>query len=244
MPELSILMPCYNDGHVLPGTVKALNDVVTHNSLNVEVLIIDDESKDDTVEVGKRLLDEYPALHIRLLARKRLRPGFGGVVRYGMAYATGRFCVLVTADGTEPLELLPQFLAKLRAGAQLVQCTRYQRTEDVAHVPLRFRVYQAIYRRLVRLLLGISISDTTYGFRGFDRVFIQALGTSSNRFNICPEMTLKAVLSGGRVEYISGRVREFGEAGGLKFRLPNEILGYAHVLVRAVLHRAGVLRWF
>ena len=243
MTELSIIVPCYNDEQVLEDSIRSVNDVVTHASLSVETIIVDDESTDRTREVAKELIESYPALHIRVLARKRRRRGFGVVVRYGMAHATGRFCALVSSDGYDPVELLPQFLQKLRSGCQLVQCSRYIRAEDLREVPFSYRIYQSIYRTAVRLLLGAKIRDTTYGFRAFDRIYVQALGTSSSRFNICPEITFKVLTSGGKIEYIPGRPKPFTQGGSVKFQLPFEIWGYAYVLFRAALHRIGIL-WF
>jgi glycosyltransferase involved in cell wall biosynthesis len=242
MPEISILIPCCNDAAVLRTTMSRLHDTVTHSSLNVETLIVDDASTDNTLELANQLQEEYPALHIRVFARKGPR-GFGGLVRFGMAYATGPFCVIVSSNGHDPVELMPAFLAKLREGKHLVQCSRYSRKEDAYSVPLKFRLYQVVYRLGVRLLLGRSIRDTTYGFRAFNRNYVQALGTSSNRFNVCPEMTFKILLSGGSIDYVAGRQGDAIKGGSQKFRLPFEIWGYAGVLARAFLCRLG-LRWF
>lgn len=243
MVELSIIIPCRNDAAVLGETLAVLHDVVTRNSLIVETLVVDDESTDGTLDVAGDLVARYPPLRIRLLARKRLRHGFGAVVRYGLAYARGPYVALVAADGTDPLELLPRFLARLRDGAQLAQCTRYANAADATHVPRRYRTYQTVYRWAVRLLLGRDIRDTTYGFRAFDRVFVQAVGLSANRFNVCPEMTFKALLAGGRIDYVPGRPRPYRHGVPEKFKLPWEIGGYAYVVMRAALHRFGVLTW-
>jgi glycosyltransferase involved in cell wall biosynthesis len=244
MPELSIIVPCRDDAGVLPGTLDSLHQVVTQGSLSVETLIVDDESSDDTIEVAKRAALTYPALHVRVLSRKRLLPGMGGVLRYGMAFATGPYAALVSSDGQDPVELIPVFLRHLRAGRHLVQCSRYLRPEDAGAVTPKFRVYQYIYRAATKLLVGTAAADTTYGFRAFDRVFILALGLSSKRFNVCPEMTFKVLLCGGSIEYVPGKPRGFLAGGQSKFQLPSEILGYAYVLLRAGLHRAGIRRWF
>src|SRR5262249_42850548 len=226
MSELSILIPTFNDEAVLRGTVGKLHDTVTHSSLNVETLVVDDESTDGTLDVAQQLIADYPALHIRVFARKRRHRGFGGLIRFGMAYAVSPYCVIVSSDGHDPVELLPTFLNKLRSGSHLVQCSRYLRKEDAVSVPFLFRAYQAIYRGAVRLLLGMSIRDSTYGFRAFNRNYVHALGVSANRFNICPEMTFKILLSGGAVEYVPGRQGDLRHGGSQKFRLPFEILGY------------------
>lgn len=244
MAELSIIICCRNDSEVLEDSVSQINDVVTHHSLNVETLIVDDESDDDTLRVAQNLVAMFPALHVRVLARRRRSAGFGSVLRYGMAYAQGRYCAVVSSDGYDPVELLPTFLAHLRNGCQMVQCTRYSKHDDAGTTPLSFRAYQRIYRLLVRLLLSLKISDTTYGFRAFDRIFVTAIGTSSLRFSVCPEMSFKTLLSGGKIEYVPGKPKPFRQGGSTKFQLPAEIWGYAWVLFRATLHRYRLLRWF
>lgn len=243
MPELSIIMPCFNQAQTLSATVDRLNEVITEASLDVELIILDDESDDTTLQVARELVDAYPSLHIRIFHRIRRRRGFGAVMRFGMAYATGRYCCFVSADGLDPMELLPEFVKRLRAGAHHVQVSRYIRPEDRQSVQLKFRVSQAIYRRLIRLLLGKTITDSTYGFRAFHRALVTALGTSSNRFNICPEITFKLLLSGARMEYIPGQQHPYQGGGSTKFQLPVETPGYLYVLLRATLHRVGVY-WF
>jgi dolichol-phosphate mannosyltransferase len=72
---------------------------------------------------------------------------------------------------------------------------------------------------------------------------MQAIGLSSNRFSICPEMTFKTMLAGGQIGYLSGQPLPRPGTGSEKFKLSNEIAGYALVLLRATVHRLGI-RWF
>lgn len=206
--------------------------------------MIDAGSEDETVDEARRLAEEFPNLHLRIFVRDRLPLSFGGMIRFAMAHASGRYCAIVSADGTDPVGLLPEMLRRLRAGATMTVCSRYIRPEDTRRIGLTYRVYQRIYRAAAKMLLGREVTDSTYGFRAFNRLEIQALGTSGNRFNIFPEMTFKVLASGGVVEYLAGAPQPVGVGGSEKFKLPNEILGYAGVLGRAALHRAGVVRWF
>ncbi len=107
------------------------------------------------------------------------------------------------------------------------------------HLPRQFVLYQTIYRRAIRLLLGVDIPDSTYGFRGFNRTFVQALGLTARRMSVCSEITFKVLLSGGKIERVPG-----GPTGPMlreqsKFKLGNELGGYALMLLRARLHNAG-----
>jgi dolichol-phosphate mannosyltransferase len=243
MSELSIIMPCLNEEQSLPAAIEKLHEVVTAASLDVETIILDDESEDATLRTAQTLIERYPALHIRVFHRIRHRRGYGAVMRFGMAYATGRYCCFVSADGLDPVQLLPEFVRRLRAGAQHVQVSRYIRPEDQRTVERKFRIYQAVYRRLIRIVLGQTITDSTYGFRAFNRTYLMALGANSNRFNLCPEITFKMLLSGAKMEYVAGQPHPYLGGGSTKFQLPRESVGYLYVLLRAALHRAGVY-WF
>jgi dolichol-phosphate mannosyltransferase len=241
--ESSILVPTLDDAATLGTTVESLNRVVAVTGTAAEVLIVDAGSRDGTLELAAALADRYPLLHMRVLVQERAHSGFGSTVRLGVAYAQGRFCAIVMPDARDPLEILPEMLKKLRSGSHLVLCSRYDAPDGERAVPGRFVTYQRVYRRAIRLLLGYDIADSTYGFRAFNRTFVQALGLTSHSFAICPEITFKVMLAGGQVDRVPGAQTGPMYTDQSKFRLRNELGGYALTLVRAGLHRAG-LRWF
>ncbi len=245
MPELSVIVPTLNDAPAMSGTISAIDAVVGHAAITTELLIVDGGSTDSTQHVAAELADQYPALHTRVLQRvSGGRPlGFGSMVRYGMAYASGRYCALVAADGSDPIELLPAMVNELRKNRQLVICSRYSEPAGPSRVAARFRLYQRIYRKAIRLGLGRELPDSTNGFRVFDRKYVQALGFSSNRFSVCPEISFKVLLSSGDLVFVAGQPQGFPGQVAPKFALPHEILAYAYVLARACLHRLGI-RWF
>ncbi|MCC7496085.1 MAG: glycosyltransferase family 2 protein [Bryobacterales bacterium] len=242
MPELSIVIPSLQQADNLPSLLAELNRIVVDHSMDVETVISDDASEDETLEVAAGLKGEYPDLRIRVLHRYKPRRGYGAVVRYGLAHATGRFAAIVAANGQNPAELLPRMLQMARQGAHLVQCSRFDRAADEQTVPLVFRCYQSAYRLMARAVLGRWISDSTYGFKLFDRVLAFALGLSSNKLSLSPELTFKILLAGGQVRFVHGSRPEQGK-NGARFHLLRDAPGYLRVLARAGLHRVGIL-WF
>lgn len=241
--ETSILIPTLDDASTIKPTIEMLNTVTAAAGAPAEVLVVDAGSRDGTLELAAELADRFPLLHMRLLVQDRDHSGFGSVLRLGMAYAQGRFCVVLMPDARDPLELIPKMISELRGGADLVLCSRYEDGTRAPGIPRRFAIYQSLYRRAIKLLLRVDIPDSTYGFRAFNRTFVQALGISGQRLSVCPEITFKVLLSGGRTERVQGvptgpMVREQS-----KFRLGNELVGYALTLLRAALHRIG-WRWF
>jgi dolichol-phosphate mannosyltransferase len=241
--ETSIVIPTLNDGATLAATVERLHHVLASSGASAEILIVDAGSQDETLAEASRLADQYPLLHIRVLVQDRARAGFGSVVRLGVAYAEGRFCVLVMPDARDPLDLIPKMIGELRGGSHLVLCSRYEGGAASANLPRRFVAYQAIYHRAIRLLLGLDIPDSTYGFRAFSRTFVQALGLTARHMSVCSEITFKVILAGGEVTRVPGAPTGPLLSEQPKFRLGNELAGYALVLGRAKLHTLG-LNWF
>jgi dolichol-phosphate mannosyltransferase len=241
--ETSIVIPTLDDAATIGATVERLNRVIASTNAAAEVLIVDAGSHDGTLATAAELADRYPLLHMRVLVRDQARSGFGSLVRLGVAYAQGRYCVLVMPDARDPLELIPKMITELRGGAHLVLCSRYEDAEGTLHLPRRFVLYQTIYRRAVRLALGVDIPDSTYGFRAFNRTFVQALGLTGRRMSICSEITFKVLLAGGKMTRVPGAPTGPMLREQSKFRLGNELSGYALTLARARLHGLG-LGWF
>lgn len=242
MPELSILIPCLNEADHLPALIQRIEKLCASSDIDAEAIILDDASTDKTIEVAKTLKEKNTILNIRIVHRFEPRRGYGALIRFGLAHATGRFCLLAAADGAHPIESLPAYLSEARKGAQLVQCSRYERPEDSQSVPSRFKFYQAAYRTAVRLFLGWDIHDPTNSFKLVDRVYLLAMGIRSNGLAVIPEIAFKVWLSGGKIVFIPGS-QSFRERGISQFKLLRESLGYGYVLFRAWLHRLGV-SWF
>ncbi len=242
--DTSIVIPTLNDVKTLGTTLERLAPIMATTNSATEVLIVDAGSDDGTLELAEDLADSHHLLHIRILVQNRSNPGFGSLLRLGVAYARGRRCVIVMPDARDPLDLVPEMLSELHNGAHLVLCSRYESSgEQPTSIPWRFRIYQGIYRRVIRLLIGANIPDSTYGFRAFNRTFVQALGLNSTRLSICPEITFKVLLAGGTIARVSGVPTGPMIQEQSKFRLHSEFMGYMVTLFRAMFHRAG-LRWF
>jgi dolichol-phosphate mannosyltransferase len=241
--ETSVLVPTLEDARTLAATLEELNGIIVATGVATEVIVVDANSQDGTVAVATEMADRLPLLHMRILVLDRDESGFGRLIRLGMAYAQGRHCFIVMPQARDPLEQLPKMLAELRKGTHLVLCSRYENTAGTSSVPSRFRAYQAIYRRAIRVVLGEDIPDSTYGFRGFNRTFVLALGLTARSMAVCPEITFKVLLAGGVVSRVAGSQSGPTLHEQSKFRLRNELGGYVRVLGRAGLHRLGV-HWF
>lgn len=241
--ELSLIIPCLNEEDNIASLLDLLNEFRLKNKLdNFETIVLDDSSTDNTFVRAVECLNQYPDLNIRVIRRYEPRRGYGAIVRFGIASAKGTYCVPISADGVDPLEVIPTFLEKMRNGADMVQCSRYLNPNDANSIPFKYKFFQSIWRFLIKMLLGQDIPDTTYSFKIFNRVDVLGFGISSNGFSISPEIFFKVMLSGGNIQYVAhGQgIRKIGKSKFLFFR---EGPGYFFVLIRAWMHRLGIL-WF
>lgn len=241
MNELSVIVPCVSTSEPLPHCIDELARYLMENPGDVDLIIVTNPSASSPEKILEYGRTKYPWLKLTVLQRSGNSVSFGALVRFGAAHSASRYAVIVSPYGEDDLSIIPIMISKIRNGAQVVQATRYTKPEDARKVQLLFRFYQIIYRFLTKMLLGVKITDSTYGFKMFDRAFIQALGLTQNGYSISPEITLKAVLAGGKVEYVPTTVNL--SPLNKDFKLAREGLGYFWLLARGAAHRRGIL-WF
>ncbi len=242
MNELSIIVPCMSSLDVLPKFLGELTNYVMANPSDIEIIIVTDTEFDSNTPVIKFVRNKYPWLKFRMLQRLGESHNYGALARLGIACSTGRYVVLVSPYGEDDISNIGKMLNMIRKDLQVVQASRYALPEDSGTVPLKFRTYQNIYRFFIKVFTGYNISDSTYGFKMFDRIFIQALGLTQNGRGISPEITLKAILAGGKVEFLPTGVRL--RQIGAKFKIGKDGFGYLWLLVRCVGHRTKLVYWF
>jgi len=240
MNELSIIVPYEASTETLPAFIDDLSTYLMENPADIDVIVVANESAGLNQADLKALRSKYPWLKFNILLRKKYH-AYGALVRFGIAYSSSRYVLVISPYGEDDLSVIGQMLKEMRQGAQLVQTTRVANERDRRIESVRFRAYQDIYRFLIRVLLGCSIKDSTYMFKMFDRPLVQALGLSQNGYSISPEITLKVFLAGGKISSISSTMKI--APINQNFKLYREGLGFGWVLWQGFLHRVGIA-WF
>ncbi|MEK7529836.1 MAG: hypothetical protein AAB570_02835 [Patescibacteria group bacterium] len=241
MNELSIVIPCLSSLRELPDFFQHLSGELMKNSTDVDVIVVTQEHAQEATKIAAHVKERYPWLQCSVLQSTGGPKSYGALARFGTAYSSSRYVALVSPYNEDDLSILGTMLSRARGGAQLVQATRYADTDAASGMPWKYRLYQRLYRFLVRLCVGADVTDSTYAYKLFDRTFVLALGLTHNGYSVCPEITLKSLLAGAHVAYVptTFRVSDLNQ----DFHLLKEGVGYLRVLWRAVAHRMGV-QWF
>lgn len=172
-PFLSIVIPAYNEETRLPRALESIASYAASKSFALEVLVVDDGSRDGTAAAATRAAASGQA--VRLLRNPGNR-GKGYSVRHGMLEAAGRVALFTDADLAAPIEEADRLLAALEAGHDVAIASRALRPELIAVHQSRMRETAGrIFNLLVRAFTGLPFRDTQCGFKLFRREAARAV---------------------------------------------------------------------
>ena len=213
VPELSIIIPAYNEEGRLARTLARIREYFLGRRVppgmapslsleQLEILIVDDGSKDGTARIAEEWAREMPA--VRLVSNGENR-GKGYSVRHGMLEARGHIALFTDADLSSPIEEMPKLLAALGAGADIAIGSRWLRAElQTQRQSLHRQVFGRVFNLLLKIILGLRFKDTQCGFKAFTRQATQTILPLQRieRWGFDPEILFLAGKFGFRVEEV------------------------------------------
>lgn len=163
-PELSVVIPTYNEEGVIRQTVEAVAAYLAQARIRHEILVVDDGSTDGTVEAVRELARILPDIHVIPCQHA----GKGGAVRRGVLEAQGAHVLFLDADHSTRIEEWEKLVPWLRDGYEVVIGSRKMAGARI-HVrqpPLR-EAMGKVFTWLTNRLLGVRVWDVTCGFKGY-----------------------------------------------------------------------------
>lgn len=189
-PMLSVVIPAYNEEDGIADIVERVLSVgpaLEKIGVALELLVVDDGSKDRTAEIVRG----YPA--VRLLQHNPNR-GYGAALKTGFCAAGGNLLGFLDADGTYPPESFPALCEAALAGADVVVGSRRSGAES--GMPLVRKIGNFIWANLVTALSGRPVVDPASGMRVFRREVLARLYPLPDGLNFTPVMSTRAVHEG------------------------------------------------
>ena len=194
------VVPAYNESGAIGGVV----DEIRSFDPALDVVVVDDASTDETAAIA--------AAHGATVLRLPFNVGIGGAVQTGFRYALEHeyeTAVRLDGDGQHDPRELPKLLAPLERGdANLVIGSRFVDPGGSYRPPFARRVGIRVFARLVSLLGGQRVTDTTSGFMALDRVGIALFAEEFPHDYPEVEATLVALRSGLRLAQVQVEMRE------------------------------------
>jgi dolichyl-phosphate beta-glucosyltransferase len=224
-PELSIIIPAFNEGARLGRALKRIRDYFEsrpNGGAAIEILVVDDGSTDDTAQIARDWARERPSF--RLISNGKNR-GKGYSVRHGMLEACGRVAIFTDADLSSPIEESERLLNALAAGNDIAIGSRALDRSLIFGRQSRFReIAGMIFNTWVRILTGLPFQDTQCGFKAFvrERCLVIFEQQRIERFGFDPELLFLAERHGLRTAEIPVR---WAHDPGTKVHMLRDSLG-------------------
>ena len=165
---LSIVIPAYNEADRLPGTLTALERWGrTWGGGQVEVIVVDDGSQDETAGLAEGWASDLPDGEIRAVVLRAPHRGKGSAVARGMANAEGALRMFMDADLAVPLAHVAELLQALRDGADVAIGSRELAGSSRSREPAYRHLLGRGFNQLVRWIAVGGYADTQCGFKAF-----------------------------------------------------------------------------
>jgi glycosyltransferase involved in cell wall biosynthesis len=232
--KITILMPAFNEEQHIQQGIKGIVNLVSKLGYDYEVIIIDDGSTDNTRKVAQKVANNP---HIQVIGYEQNR-GKGNAIKYGLKHSQGDYVVFWDSDWEiEPLEF-NDYIISLQHADIVIGSKRHP--ESRVETPFMRKFLSYGFNLLIRLALGIKITDTQTGFKAFRRERLEQIIHLMfvTRYAFDAELFVLA-------ELLKMRIVELP----VEIHLSARLIGTNHILrilfdMAGIAYRLRILRWY
>ena len=212
IPAISVFLPSHNEEGNVERVVRSYLAELPRVADDFEIIVVDDGSRDRTGEIAERLAAENS--HVKVV-RHRVNQGYGGAVISGIRAATKQYVLLCDGDGQfdpSDLERLTPFVPEY----DVVAGRRVRRADHLIR-----RINGKAWTVLVRVLLGITISDIDCGFKLFKREKLEGMDLRAHGAMISTELMARLAGRNAKVKEVEVKhlPRLTGEQSGANLKV-------------------------
>ena len=177
------MIPCLNEEENVERCVRGALEALRAAGLPGEVIVVDNDSDDRSAEIAA-------AAGARVILEPRR--GYGSAYLAGFAAARGAYIVMADADLTYDFGEIPNFVAKLEAGAQLVMGNRMDNIQPGAMPWLHRYIGNPLLTGLLNLFFRTGVRDAHCGMRALRRDVLDTLDLRTTGMEFASEMVIRA----------------------------------------------------
>ena len=197
MPNLTIVMPAYNEGSYIQLTLAR---VLRYVSTDFECLIVVDTNEDSTIP----FVEEFRIVDSRFrIVINDISPGPAGAIKKGIKTAAGRTVIVVTGDGSDDVQQVDQLYSLVERGVSVAVASRYMKGGQLVGAPFLKSLFSKIAGKSLYYLARIGTKDATNNFKAYSKELLDNITVESNHgFEIGLEITTKAKIMKHRIAEI------------------------------------------
>jgi len=175
-PEISIVIPAYNESDRLAAPLESVIDFARRTNLNVEIIVVDDGSTDGTADIANKTLSARPDVPSNVI-RYEKNSGKGFAIKTGLLAANADIALFTDADLSTPIEEIHKLTDPIRNDE--FDVTIGSRALDRAligtHQPWTREQGGKVMNLIIRKMSGLPFADTQCGFKAFNMVKFRPL---------------------------------------------------------------------
>ena len=194
MNKLSVIIPARNEAENLTECISEISKELTYHSIDFEILVIDDGSTDNTVDIIKDIRQSVPSTEC---ITNEDENGYGRAVRLGLDNFTGDAVAIMMADRSDSPKDLVSYWKCIQDGNDCVFGSRFIRGGTVNNYPVVKLMANRVVNTIIRFAFKIHCNDITNAFKIYRRDVIEGCRPFiSPHFNLTVEIPLKAIVRG------------------------------------------------
>jgi dolichol-phosphate mannosyltransferase len=193
--KLSVVLPAYNEEGSIEETLRTLYAKLKEESIDHEIVVVNDNSKDNTLGLLTTLQLDIPTLAVYTNHGPN---GFGYAIRYGLERFSGDCVAVMMSDlSDDPADLVAFYRKMVAENLDCVFGSRFIKGGATYDYPKHKYLINRFANTLIRMLVGVKYNDSTNAFKMYRKHTIDGLKPFlSAHFNLTIELPLKAITRG------------------------------------------------
>lgn len=193
--KLSVVIPAYNEEGSIEETIRTLYTKLEEEKINHEIIVVNDNSKDNTLNLLAKIKESIPTL---VVFTNEGPNGFGYAIRYGLDNFQGDCVAIVMADlSDDPNDLVRFYRRLLMCDIDCVFGSRFIKGGKVVDYPLNKLIINRLANLIIQIVIGTRYNDSTNAFKLYKRNVISGISPLiAPHFNLTIELSLKSIVRG------------------------------------------------
>lgn len=221
--KISIIIPCYNEEKYISTVLTNINK--QRKLFNLEIIVVDDGSKDKT----KKILKKYKKIINKIIIKKE-NEGKGSAIRQGLNYATGKYTLIQDADlEYSPLDYTKIFYPLFKYNADAVYGSRFISNEARRIIYFKNELANKFLTWISNIVSGLNLSDIEVGYKVFKTSILKSLNLKEKSFGFEIEATMKLAKNNYKIFEVGISYNGRTYAEGKKIRTIDGILALFYI---------------
>lgn len=197
-PNISILIPMYNEEKTVAQLLLRLYDVFVHSAYTFQIVVVDDGSTDNSVKVAQDVLDTFEQGSHTLHVSKK-NQGKGAAIRLAINLALGEYTVIQDADlEYDPFDLLVMMQQIEKQQLDVLYGSRFLNKKN-KHSSKLFYLGGRFVSLVTNLLYRQHLTDEPTCYKMFRTSLLKSIPLNCTGFEFCPEVTAKVAKRGVKI---------------------------------------------